>query len=167
MTTSIHTRIMDILDAAGASYRLLPHSEPAYTVEVAARTRGVVAEEMVKSILVRDRDGRFVMACVPGPARVNPQAVRACLPTEWKRLFFASATEILAVTGCEQGAVAPLGLPPAVPVILDEALVRCPRVSISSGDLMLGLELDPAVLLRLSGARLARITLPPTTETPA
>ncbi len=53
-----YTRILALLDAAGVPYRLLPHGEPAYTVEAAARTRGVAKEEMVKSILLCDRAGR-------------------------------------------------------------------------------------------------------------
>jgi Cys-tRNA(Pro)/Cys-tRNA(Cys) deacylase len=151
------TRITDILDAHRVAYRVLPHSEPVYTVETAAQQRGVVQSEMVKSILLRDREGRYVMAGVTGDARVDPKAVRAHLPAEWKRLSFATADEIRAVTGCVQGAVTPLGLPPDVPVILDEAIARCVKISISSGDPMAGLELDPQDLIRVSGARLGRI----------
>jgi len=152
-----HTRIMTILDAAGISYRLLPHSAPAFTVEEAARTRGVMPAEMVKSILLRDKDGRYVMACVAGTDRLDARAVRAILPAEWKRLNFASAGEILCLTGCVQGAVAPVGLPAGVPVIFDEAIASCEKVSISSGDPVLGLELAPVDLIRVAGARLARI----------
>ena len=154
------TRIMDILDAHHIAYRVLPHSRPVFTVEAAAEQRGVVKEEMVKSILLRDRDGRYVMAGVTGDARVDPKAVRAHLPADWKRLSFASAEEILAVTGCVQGAVTPLGLPPDVPVILDEAIARCDKITISSGDPMAGLELDPQDLIRVSGAQLAPIAEP-------
>jgi len=151
------TRITDILDAHQVAYRVLPHSEPVFTVETAAQQRGVVQSEMVKSILLRDREGRYVMAGVTGDARVDPKAVRAHLPAEWKRLSFATADEIRAVTGCVQGAVTPLGLPTDVPVILDEAIARCVKISISSGDPMAGLELDPQDLIRVSGARLGRI----------
>lgn len=154
------TRITDILDAYQVAYRVLPHSQAVYTVETAAQQRGVVKEEMVKSILLRDREGRYVMAGVTGNARVDPKAVRACLPAEWKRLSFATAEEILAVTGCVQGAVTPLGLPPDVPVILDEAIAHCDKTTISSGDPMAGLELDPQDLIRVSGARLGRIAEP-------
>lgn len=151
------TRVMHLLDAAGVAYRLLPHDGPVFTVEEAARQRGVVKEEMVKSILLRDRDEHYVMACVTGDARVDPKAVRAQLPAEYKRLTFASAEEISSVTGFVQGAVAPIGLRPDVPVLFDEAIARCPKVSISSGDLLAGLELDPADLIRAAGARLAPI----------
>jgi Cys-tRNA(Pro)/Cys-tRNA(Cys) deacylase len=151
------TKITDILDAHKITYRVLPHSEPVFTVKTAARRRGVVREEIVKAILLRDKDGRYVMACVTGHARLDPKAVRARLPREWKRLHFATAEEILAVTGCVQGAVTPLGLPDNVPVIFDEAIAQCEKVSISSGDPMAGLELAPKDLMRVAGAQLAPI----------
>ncbi len=151
------TQITELLDARGIPYRLLPHSEPVYTVEAAARQRGVVREEMVKAILLCDKAGHYVLAGVLGDARVDPKAVRAHLPPDWKRLRFATAEEIQAITGCVQGAVTPLGLPADVPVIFDEAIARCRKVSISSGDVMAGLELDPQDLIQAAHARLAPI----------
>jgi prolyl-tRNA editing enzyme YbaK/EbsC (Cys-tRNA(Pro) deacylase) len=158
--SALKTKITELLDAHNTAYRLLPHSEPVFTVEAAARQRGVVKEEMVKSILLRDKDGHYAMACVLGQARVDPRAVLACMPPDWRRLQFATKEEILAVTGCVQGAVTPLGLPETVPVIFDEAIARCPRVNISSGDPMAGLELDPNDLISLAKARLAPIAEP-------
>lgn len=155
----IRTRVTELLDAHGIAYRVLPHSEPVFTVEAAAAQRGVVKEEMVKSILLKDRDGRYVMACVPGPAKLDPQAVRAALGGEWKRLTFANAEEIRAVTGYVQGAVAPLGLPEGVPVVFDEFFATCAKVNISSGDPMAGLELRVQDLIALTGARLAPISI--------
>jgi Cys-tRNA(Pro)/Cys-tRNA(Cys) deacylase len=153
----LKTGVTEILDAFGIPYRLLPHSEPVFTVEAAARQRGVIREEMVKSILLRDRDGRYVMACVPGDARLDPKAVRAHLGDEWKRLHFATGEEIETVTGCVQGAVAPLGLPEEVPVVFDEAFGALEKVNISSGDPMAGLELAVQDLIRAAGARLGSI----------
>ncbi|MCO6453362.1 MAG: YbaK/EbsC family protein [Caldilineales bacterium] len=153
------TKITELLDANGVAYRLLPHTEPVFTVEAAAAQRGVVAEEMVKSILLREKGQprRYVMACVLGHDRLNPQAVRAELGEEWKRLTFASAEEILEVSGYVQGAVAPLCLPDDAPVVFDVRIAACHRVNISSGDPMAGLEMDAADLLRLAGAILADI----------
>ena len=151
------TKIVELLDAHQIPYRPLPHNEPVFTVEAAAQQRGVVKEEMVKSILLRDKNGRYVMACVLGDARLDPKAVRAQLSPEWKRLSFASGEQIQALTGCVQGAVAPLGLPDNVPVIFDQAIARCRMVNISSGDPMAGLEIAAQDLIRLSGAQLAPI----------
>jgi len=151
------TPVTRMLDAQGIAYRVLPHAEPVYTMEAAARQRGVVREEMVKAILLRDRLGHYLLACVAGDDRVNPRAVRAQMPADWKRLSFASAEEILAMTGCVQGAVAPLGLPGDVPVIFDLAIAGREKVNISSGDVMFGLELAAADLIRATGAQLAPI----------
>ena len=138
-------------------YKLLPHSEPVFTVEAAAAQRGVVKGEMVKSILLREKKGeRYVMACVTGETRLDLRAVRAQLP-DWKRLTFATAEEIRAVTGYVQGAVAPLCLSEEVPLFFDEAIATCAKVNISSGDPMAGLELETANLTRLARAKLAPI----------
>jgi Cys-tRNA(Pro) deacylase len=155
---TFQTKITRLLDAHQIPYRLLPHGEPVFTVDAAAQQRGVVKDEMVKSILLRDKSGHYVMACLLGDARLDTKAVRACVPPNWKRLFFASAAEIEAITGCVQGAVAPLGLPEHVPVVFDEAVVLLEKVNISSGDPMAGLELEPKDLIRITGARLASIS---------
>lgn len=153
------TKITRLLVEKGISFRLLPHDEPVYTVAAAAAQRGVVQEEMVKSILLRDKNRHYVMACVTGDARLNPKAVREYLDGEWKRLSFASAEEIHEITGFVQGAVAPLCLPKHIPVIFDEAIAQCNRVNISSGDPMAGLELDPQDLIRLADAKQAPIAI--------
>jgi prolyl-tRNA editing enzyme YbaK/EbsC (Cys-tRNA(Pro) deacylase) len=49
-----------------------------------------------------------------------------------------------------------------VPVLFDAAIAACARVSISSGHPMLGLELDPQDLLRVTRARIATICEPAT-----
>ena len=157
----MQTQITDLLDQNNIPYRLLPHTEPVFTVAAAAAQRGVEAEEMVKSILLREKTGdkRYVMACVLGHERLDPKAVRTVLDDEkWRRLTFASAEEISAVTGYTQGAVAPLCLPPEVPVIFDVAVANCRQVNISSGDPLAGLELSPQDLIRLAGADLAPIS---------
>jgi Cys-tRNA(Pro)/Cys-tRNA(Cys) deacylase len=155
---TVETRVTELLDAHDVDYRVLPHSEAVFTVDAAAAQRGVVKEEMVKSILLREsKRRRYVMACVTGESRLNPQAVREMLPGDWKRFSFASAAEIEQITGYIQGAVAPLCLPQGMPVIFDVAIARCARVNISSGDPLAGLELDPHDLIRLSGAQLAPI----------
>jgi hypothetical protein len=42
--TQLTTRITAFLDEQGVDYRLLPHSEPVFTVEAAAAQRGVQQE---------------------------------------------------------------------------------------------------------------------------
>ncbi len=155
----IHTRVTELLERQGVHFELLPHSRPVFTVEAAAAERGVSAQAMVKCILLREKRGdRFVMACLPGDARLDPQAVREALPGGWRRLSFASAEEIVRMTAYPQGAVAPLDLSPEIPVIFDQRLAQFTQVNISSGDPLAGVELDPGDLIRITGARLAQIS---------
>jgi prolyl-tRNA editing enzyme YbaK/EbsC (Cys-tRNA(Pro) deacylase) len=151
------TKVVEALEQLSIEYRLLPHDEPVFTVEAAAQQRGVVKEEMVKSILLRDRKGNYVMACVTGDAMLDTQAVRTHLGEGWGRLRFANELEIQQVAGFVQGAVAPLGLPEDVPVLFDRGISACEKVNISSGDPMAGLELATEDLLRASGAQQAAI----------
>jgi Cys-tRNA(Pro)/Cys-tRNA(Cys) deacylase len=153
------TKVIRLLDSEKAPYRLLPHDQPVYTVDAAAAQRGVVRQEKVKYILLRDKNRSYVLACVTGDARLDPKAVRRHLGGDWKRLSFATAEEIHQVTGFVQGAIAPLCLPEDMPVIFDKAIAHCSRVNISSGDPMAGLELDPQDLIRLARAQLASIAL--------
>jgi prolyl-tRNA editing enzyme YbaK/EbsC (Cys-tRNA(Pro) deacylase) len=157
--TQIQTKITKLLDQHQINYRLLPHSEPVFTVAAAAAQRGVVKEEMVKSILMREKSGqqRYAMACVLGHMRVDHRAVRECLSGDWKRLTFCSAAEITQMCGYVQGAVAPLSLPEDITIIFDVAIVSYNNVNISSGDPMAGIELKSTDLLRLSGAICAPI----------
>ena len=50
------TKVIRLLESQNVAFRLLPHEEPVFTVAAAAAQRGVVKEEMVKSILVYKRD---------------------------------------------------------------------------------------------------------------
>ncbi len=152
--------MVEILEAHGILYKLLPHESPVFTVEEAVRQRDVLIEEMVKSILLRDKKQQYVMACVRGDERVDPKAVREHAGDErFLRLQFATAEEIEQVTGCVMGAVAPIGLPPEVPVLFDVALQPCMRYNTSSGDPVAGLELAATDLIALSKARFAPIAM--------
>jgi Cys-tRNA(Pro)/Cys-tRNA(Cys) deacylase len=151
------SRITELLDARGIAYRVLPHGAPVYTVEEAARQRDVVMEEMVKCILLRETHGRYVMTCVRGDMRVDHRAVRRALGPGWRRLHFAGTDEIEAVTGCVRGAVAPIGLPEDVALLMDERIAACEKVNISSGDVNFGLELAASDLFAVSEARFAQV----------
>jgi Ala-tRNA(Pro) deacylase len=158
MTDPFVTKITQLLDASQIEYRILLHSEPVFTIETAAAQRGVVKEEMVKSILMREKKtDRYCMACLTGESRLVSQSVREFLPGNWKRLSFASRDEITKITGYVQGAVAPLCLPDDVPVVFDPSILACVKVSISSGDPMAGIELDPHDLARLANAHVGII----------
>lgn len=151
----MQTPVTEFLELEGVEYRLLPHSQPAKTIEEAARERGVDPQHMVKSILLRDMSGFHVLACVPGPAQVDPTKVRDMFGC--RRMTCASATDVEKVTGLVIGTVAPIGLKQPLPIIFDHSITQHLHVNISSGDRMAGVELATEDLLLLCDPMLADI----------
>lgn len=147
--------VMRILDAAQVEFKMLPHKRIAKTVQLAAAERQVAVTEMIKCILLKDKNGKFALACLTGEADLDVQRVRNYLP-EYSRLSFASPDEIRSVTGYELGSVAPFSLRADVPLVVDQTVKHCAHINISSGDPRLGLELASADLMRTLGVR-ARI----------
>ena len=115
----MQTSVTSFLDREGVDYRLLPHTKPVRTIEEAALERGVNPAQMVKSILLRDMGGFHVLACVPGPAQVDPRKVRAMFGC--RRMTCADARDVEKVTGLVIGTVAPVGLKQPLPIIFDHA----------------------------------------------
>ncbi|OAN12572.1 hypothetical protein A3K86_17525 [Photobacterium jeanii] len=149
------TRVTRVLEEEGVTFRLLPHTKPAKTIEEAAQERGVDPEQMVKSILLRDMSGFHVLACVPGPAQVDPKKVRALFGC--RRMTCADATDVEKVTGLVIGTVAPIGLKRPLPLIFDHQIQQHQKVNISSGDRMAGVELSTEDLLILCDPMFADI----------
>ena len=89
------------------------------TVEDVTRHFGVPADRVLKTILVRGKDG-LVALCLRGDHDINDvkAAKLAELPDE---SVLASEEEILAATGTRPGFIGPVGLPESIPVIVDRS----------------------------------------------
>jgi prolyl-tRNA synthetase len=89
------------------------------TVEDVTRHFGVSADRVLKTILVRGKDG-LVALCLRGDHDINDvkAAKLAELPDE---SVLASEEEILAATGTRPGFIGPVGLPASIPVIVDRS----------------------------------------------
>lgn len=74
-------------------------------------------------------------------------AVRDALAV--KKLSFASADLTVELTGMEIGGVTPFGLPPAMPILVDAAVMRRPTIVLGGGNRSSKLKLAPALLSRL------------------
>lgn len=144
------TGVMGRLAARGIMVRRLPHLRAAPTVALAAVERVVPEHEMIKCILLKDRQQRFVLACLAGNAELDTQQVRTAWP-EFTRLSFSSPQEITQITGHVLGSVAPISLVESIPVVFDAGLQQLTKVNISAGDPRLGLELALSDLLGLLG----------------
>ncbi|NII54276.1 proline--tRNA ligase [Luteibacter sp. SG786] len=89
------------------------------TIEEVSAFLGVPATQVVKTILVRGREG-LVALCVRGDHEINEVKV-AHLPEMPDESELASEADILAATGTRPGFIGPVGLPESIPVIVDRS----------------------------------------------
>jgi len=141
------SKILQLLDSEGIEYRLLPHASPAYTCEAAAEERKVPLGEMIKCILLVDRKKGYYLICTSADRMVDTKKARNMLNST--RLSFASAHQIEEILGYKMGAVPPLLLKEDIPVVFDSGILEKRKVNISSGDPMLGIELQSGALVSL------------------
>ncbi|MBI2445131.1 hypothetical protein HYV43_01955 [Candidatus Micrarchaeota archaeon] len=108
-----------IFEAAGVPFEVLEH-EPTRTSQESAQARGSRLSQGVKSMLVKfTRKGSdfFVMVNVPADKRLDLKKVKAVLQAQEARL--ASVADVVEQTGCELGAVPPVGHKNRLAVLVD------------------------------------------------
>lgn len=145
------------LTAAGVSFVAHPYShDPAaasYGLE-AAEVLGVDPARVFKTLMV-DVDGRLAVGVVPVSGNLDLKAVAAALGGKKAAMADPAAAERR--TGYVLGGISPLGQRQPSPTVIDESALDLETMLVSGGRRGLDLELSPADLIRLTGARTARI----------
>ena len=100
--------------------------------------------------LVADVDGRLTVAVLPVGAQLDLRALG-------KRARMADASAAERATGYVTGGISPLGQRRALPTLVDESALGHETIHVSAGRRGLELELAPADLVELTGARVAPI----------
>ena len=129
------------------------------TVPLAAQAIGVPEGHILKTLVFVGDSGEFVVAIANGTRRIDrtrlAEAAAICKPRP------ASSTDVLAVTGYPAGGVAPLGLPPTVPVIVDAATAALGAAYGGGGQEHLLLRVQVSDVIRCNNALVADITQRP------
>jgi Cys-tRNA(Pro)/Cys-tRNA(Cys) deacylase len=124
-----------------------PRAE-SYGLEAAEKT-GVEPDRVFKTLVVA-QDGALSVAIVPVAAQLD-------LRTLGKRAALADRTAAERATGYVLGGISPLGQRKRLPAILDESALAHETIFVSAGRRGLELELAPADLIGLTGARVAAV----------
>ncbi len=119
------------LDTLGVPYRLFTHSGPVKSLEQAAAERGQQPQQVVRSILFRLAEGQYTLILVAGPQQIPWKSLRSHFGQS--RLTLASPEEVLEQTGYPVGAVAPWGLPAAIPTFIEQSVLNQSELSVGSG----------------------------------
>ena len=119
------------LDQLGIPYRLYIHETQLRSLEQAASERGLLPEQIVRSLLFRLEDGSYSLVLMPGPEQVAWPKLRHYLGVS--RLTTAAKDEVEAVTGFPPGAVSPFGLTHPVRILADERIKEQETISMGAG----------------------------------
>jgi Cys-tRNA(Pro)/Cys-tRNA(Cys) deacylase len=119
-----------------------------YGLEAAEKT-GVEAERVFKTLVVA-QDGELSIAIVPVVAQLDLRALG-------KRAALADRAAAERVTGYVLGGISPLGQRKRLRTLLDESALEHETIYVSAGRRGLELELAPADLVTLTGARVAAV----------
>jgi prolyl-tRNA editing enzyme YbaK/EbsC (Cys-tRNA(Pro) deacylase) len=125
-----------------------PGSTP--TAELAAARIGVETARIAKSLLFKDREGRFFMVVCPGDKRLSSSALKRVAGA---KLSMTDADETERVTGYRPGGVCPFALR-GVEILLDRELGRFDTVYPAAGTDATGVPISLDKLREITGGRL-------------
>ena len=140
--------IRELLKAQGVAFREV-HHPPTLTSEESARARGEELRIGGKALLLKGDDDQYRLFVLPADRKLDSAALRKRLG--FKRLRFANAEELKALTGLVPGSVPPFGRP-ILPfdLYLDEAIRQNERIAFNAGSLTDSIILSVVDYLRIA-----------------
>jgi Cys-tRNA(Pro)/Cys-tRNA(Cys) deacylase len=159
------TPALEVLRAAGVAHAVHEYEAPApagprdrdrrpqYGLDAAAAL-GLDPARVFKT-LVAAADGALVAAIVPVAGELDLKALAAVMGA--RKAALATPAEAERATGYVVGGISPLGTRRHLPTVLDASAGSLATIHVSGGRRGLQLELSPADLARLTGARTAAI----------
>jgi Ala-tRNA(Pro) deacylase len=140
-------RIRAHLEEHGVHYRHVSH-EPTPTSQDAARARGEPLEIGGKALLIRAAED-YHLFVLSAALRLDSTAVRRALGA--KRTRFATADELLEITGLVPGSLPPFGEPILpLPLYVDRSILANERIAFNAGSLTDSIIMDVADYRRVA-----------------
>ena len=156
--TDVYGRLIAELDASGARYRLIEHA-PEGRTELVSALRGHALASAAKCLILLVKIGkkqtRYVLAVVPGDARLDLAAVKALLGASY--VAFADTGKAEQLAGSVTGTVLPFSYDERLELIVDPALLEHGELYFNAARLDRSVALASDDYLRLAQPRLARI----------
>ena len=153
-----YTQLIALLDANGARYRLIDH-EPEGRTEVVSPMRGNALSQAAKCIVLMVKLGKkvtkYVLAVVPGDARINLNAVKALLGGTY--VAFASPDIAERLAGSVTGTVLPFSFNPELELVVDPSLLENEEIYFNAARLDRSMALKTSDYFEIARPRLARI----------
>lgn len=152
-------RLVALLDEKGARYRLIDHP-PEGRTDLVSAMRGNDVAHAAKCIVVMVKLGkktkRYVLAVVPGDARVDLGALKALLGGTYAGFADRTAAERLA--GSASGTILPFSFSDELELIVDPRLLDAGELYFNAARLDRSMALDTGDYVAIARPRLAPIT---------
>ena len=130
--------------------------EPSLSVEEAAAKRGIPVAALIKTLVVRRREGAYAFVLVPGDRSIDWAKLRRHLGE--RRLSLPDAAEAHEATGYERGAITPFGATTRWPVIVDASILSHDTVSLGGGGQGVSIKVAPGPMVDTLGAAVVDVT---------
>lgn len=145
MSEDMYTRLITLLEQHKVPYRLIDH-EPEGQTEIVSALRGNRLEQAAKCIILMVKVGKkvtkYVLAVVPGDARVDMQAVKALLQGTY--ISFASTDVAERLAGSVTGTVLPFSFNSDLELIVHPTLLENDEIYFNAA------RLDRSMVLKTS-----------------
>lgn len=153
-----YTRLTAFLEENDVPFGLIDHA-PEGRTELVSQLRGHDVSHAAKCMILIVKQGkkvtRYVLAVVPGDARVDLQAVKTLFAATY--VSFASREQAEALSGTPTGAVLPFSFDAALELVCDPSLLTHERIYFNAGRLDRSMVLDTRAYVALAKPRLAAI----------
>ncbi len=153
-----YTRLISLLDEHKAHYRLIDH-EPEGRTEVVSPMRGNALSQAAKCIVLMIKLGKkvtkYILAVVPGDARVDLNAVKALMGGTY--VAFASPEVAERLAGSVTGTVLPFSFNPEMELVVDPSLLENDEIYFNAARLDRSLALKTSDYFEIARPRLAHI----------
>ena len=154
-----YDKLIDLLDANKAQYRLIDHEPEGQTDKVSA-LRGHPVEAAAKCIVlivkIGKRASKFILAVVPGNARVDTGRIKALFHGATYAGF--AATDVAErLAGSVAGTVLPFAFHPDLVLVADPGIQRCEELFFNAARLDRSMALRTSDYLALAKPRLEKI----------
>lgn len=150
---------MRILDQAKIPYRAWFYENRDGKIDgiSVAHKMGQDVEQVFKTLVTKGADGNFYVFVVPVAMELNLKA--AAKSVGEKSVEMLHVSEINRVTGYIRGGCSPIGMKKQYATVLDSSCEAQETMMVSGGKIGTQVELAPADLMRLIGAKIAPIAV--------
>jgi Ala-tRNA(Pro) deacylase len=155
---SVYDKLINLLTEKGAKYRVIEHAEEGQT-EAVTKLRGHALHEAAKCIVVMVKLGKkntkFILAVVPGDARLSLSSIKALLGGTY--VSFASPDIAERLSGSASGTILPFSFDPELELVVDPSMLEVDEFFFNAGRLDRSIALDTRDYVDIAKPRVAQI----------